>query len=88
MPVIAAGTRNPGKLDAVRRGLQPYSKLQNYEVQGCPGIESGVADQPMTLEETTRGAKNRAQKAKETLDAELGIGMGVFLLRQYINRHI
>jgi len=75
MPVIAAGTRNPGKIEAVKRALEPYSKLQSYEVQGCAGIESGVSDQPMSLEETTRGAKNRAHRARQAKDAELGIGM-------------
>ena len=52
--VIAIGTKNPGKIEAVRRAVSAYAKLSDAELQGC-GAVSGVSDQPRTLEETTLG---------------------------------
>eukprot|EP00930_Biecheleria_cincta_P041992 TRINITY_DN28879_c0_g1_i1.p1 TRINITY_DN28879_c0_g1~~TRINITY_DN28879_c0_g1_i1.p1 ORF type:complete len:202 (+),score=34.06 TRINITY_DN28879_c0_g1_i1:33-608(+) len=75
MPKLAVGTRNPGKIDAVRRSLASYEKLRNFEIQGAQ-VESGVSDQPITMEETTMGAKTRAERARAAVEgADLGIGM-------------
>ena len=57
--VIAIGTKNPGKIEAVRRAVSAYSKLSDAELQGC-GAVSGVSDQPRTLEETTLGNRSPA----------------------------
>ena len=54
MPVLAVGTTNAGKVDAVRRALEVYSRLSAFEVRPAK-VESGVSDQPASLEETTQG---------------------------------
>eukprot|EP00658_Telonema_sp_P-2_P008780 TRINITY_DN13319_c0_g1_i2.p1 TRINITY_DN13319_c0_g1~~TRINITY_DN13319_c0_g1_i2.p1 ORF type:complete len:235 (+),score=41.61 TRINITY_DN13319_c0_g1_i2:200-904(+) len=72
---IAIGTSNPGKLQAVRDALAPYPKLNNKELVPLT-VDSGVSDQPASLEETTRGAANRAKAAlSKSTTATLGIGM-------------
>ena len=59
---LSVGTANAGKLQAVRRALALYPLLARLEVLPQK-VESGVSDQPSTLEETTRGASNRARAA-------------------------
>ena len=72
---IAVGTGNPGKIASVRRALASYPTLSSLEISP-QAVESNVSDQPCTLEETTRGALNRAKAALAAADgASLGIGM-------------
>ena len=71
---LSVGTANAGKLQAVRRALALYPLLARLEVLPQK-VESGVSDQPSTLEETTRGASNRARAAAARGGTELGIGM-------------
>jgi len=66
--IIAVGTKNPCKIDAVRDAFtriisttSPSTKL----VIKSYSVPSGVSDQPTTDEETRRGARNRAQGAAE-----------------------
>ena len=66
--VLACGTTNPGKVSAVRRALQAYSKARTWDIV-CKKVASGVKDQPTTLEETTQGARNRAVNAVSALRA-------------------
>jgi len=51
---IFVGTENAVKLRAVRE------IFPDYKVVGCKGVQSGVSSQPIGLEETIQGAKNRA----------------------------
>jgi len=71
---MAVGTTNPGKVAAVRTAVAGYSSLAPWEILTAK-VDSGVSDQPATLDETTQGAKNRAQRARVQREAELGIGM-------------
>eukprot|EP00928_Gymnodinium_smaydae_P061082 TRINITY_DN4515_c0_g1_i3.p1 TRINITY_DN4515_c0_g1~~TRINITY_DN4515_c0_g1_i3.p1 ORF type:complete len:211 (+),score=31.99 TRINITY_DN4515_c0_g1_i3:61-633(+) len=71
----AVGTTNPSKLAAVKRALSQYGALASAEIQGAK-VDSGVSDQPMTMEETTQGARNRARAARAAIEgATIGIGM-------------
>lgn len=70
---IVVGSKNPAKVDAVREILQDYPHLKDAEVVGIE-VGSGVSDQPMTLEETLRGAIGRAKSAFET-GADFGFGI-------------
>mmetsp|Transcript_70997 Transcript_70997/g.197218 ORF Transcript_70997/g.197218 Transcript_70997/m.197218 type:complete len:230 (-) Transcript_70997:75-764(-) len=79
--IIAIGTANPGKCKAVADAIATYDKISRATLQPCK-VASGVADQPITLEETTSGAKNRAIRAAGQAAAEAnaetavwGIGM-------------
>ena len=60
MPTLAVGTTNPGKVAAVQSALAGYPALAHFTVAPSK-VDSGVSEQPGTLEETTRGAKNRAK---------------------------
>ena len=59
MKVVVA-SRNPVKIAATRSGFQTY--FDQIDIEGA-SIESGVSDQPMSDEETLRGARNRAANA-------------------------
>lgn len=73
--MIAVGTGNPGKIKSVHRALASYPTLSSLEIVP-QSVESGVSDQPCTLEETTRGALNRAKAALAQAEgATLAIGM-------------
>eukprot|EP01060_Flectonema_neradi_P007981 TRINITY_DN15695_c0_g1_i2.p1 TRINITY_DN15695_c0_g1~~TRINITY_DN15695_c0_g1_i2.p1 ORF type:complete len:241 (+),score=35.44 TRINITY_DN15695_c0_g1_i2:45-725(+) len=81
--VLVVGSTNPCKVNAVRSTLkQCYPRLVN-EVRGCK-VDTGVNDQPMSLEETIKGAKNRAEAVFKATAAEkggvlcVGIESGVF----------
>eukprot|EP00746_Dinoflagellata_sp_MGD_P066324 gnl/MRDRNA2_/MRDRNA2_27499_c0_seq1.p1 gnl/MRDRNA2_/MRDRNA2_27499_c0~~gnl/MRDRNA2_/MRDRNA2_27499_c0_seq1.p1 ORF type:complete len:198 (-),score=33.93 gnl/MRDRNA2_/MRDRNA2_27499_c0_seq1:162-755(-) len=75
MPILAVGTTNPGKVEAVKTALSQYGKCADWKIEPSK-VASGVSDQPMTMEETTRGAKNRAAAAMAAVEgASLGIGM-------------
>lgn len=73
---VRVGTRNPAKLEAVRRALAPFAP--DARVEGAD-VESGVPEQPVGLEETVLGARNRARAAAG--DAELGVGLEDGLVR-------
>lgn len=59
---VLVASQNPVKINAVKDGL---SVLLNDELdlRGV-SVESGVSDQPMTDEETFRGASNRVMNAR------------------------
>lgn len=57
---INVASNNPVKVEAVREILQNYPDLAHYEIIGI-NVESGVDEQPKSLEETVQGAINRAR---------------------------
>ncbi len=57
---INVASKNPVKVEAVREILQNYPDLAHYEIIGI-NTESGVSEQPKSLEETVQGATNRAR---------------------------
>jgi inosine/xanthosine triphosphatase len=58
MKKIAVASKNPVKIEGVLRGFQRMFPDEQFEMIGI-SAPSGVADQPMSHEETLRGAKNR-----------------------------
>lgn len=78
---IAVGTQNKGKVIAVENAISKYQDFAEGQIKGVP-TESGVSGQPVGLEETIRGAKNRAKISFEQANADLGIGLesGIFLV--------
>lgn len=69
---VVVGSANPVKVAAVRTvfaRVVPVADVTNIEVA------SGVPDQPWGDEETIRGATARARAARETTDADLGVGI-------------
>lgn len=69
---VAVGSHNPVKVAAVRSALATAGI--DAEVVGIQ-VPSGVAEQPLSLAETERGATERAHNARAALDAEWGVGM-------------
>ena len=80
IPVAMVGSTNPGKIAATQAALNEWPSLQSspyansYIVRGM-ATESGVREQPLGLEETVLGAKNRARAAREDSGAHIGIGL-------------
>lgn len=67
---IAIGSKNPAKVNAVKDAFRDY----NVEIIAVDAA-SGVSEQPMTDEETIKGAINRAIEAAEKAGASIGIGL-------------
>lgn len=78
---IAVGTRNKGKLEAVKQAAAFVDRLEDSEITGYT-IESGVSDQPYGLEETFAGALTRANQTLLQSDVSLAVGLegGVYEL--------
>ncbi|MFY8350366.1 inosine/xanthosine triphosphatase [Pseudoalteromonas sp. SSM20] len=66
---IIIGSKNPVKINAVKNA---FSAMFQNVVFSCEGVSapSGVADQPMTAEETLLGAENRVSYAKTHFQAD------------------
>jgi inosine/xanthosine triphosphatase len=87
--LVGVGSRNPTKVEAVRRVLEKalaenLLPVATVEIRGLE-VPSGVSDQPLGEEETRRGALERAQRvlaelADEIADFGVGIEGGVVKL--------
>jgi inosine/xanthosine triphosphatase len=70
--LVAVGSTNPVKVSAARAVLArvvPAARVEEVRVS------STVRDQPWGDDETIRGARSRAEAARRTLGADLGIGI-------------
>ncbi len=70
---VAIGSRNPAKIEGVVRAYEFFGiGIEVVPVE----VESGVSRQPLSLEETVRGALTRAMRALEAApEAEQGVGV-------------
>ena len=68
---VAVGSRNPVKVEAVRRAWRLVGDAEIIPVE----VDPGVSRQPRGMEETYRGAYNRAVRAREATGAEYGVGI-------------
>jgi hypothetical protein len=71
--VVAVGTLNRGKHDAVSSAVARWSAPREELAQRATKlvgvkVPSGVAEQPLGLDETCRGAQNRATAAHRVVD--------------------
>lgn len=73
---IKVGSANKIKVEAVQEILQDYQHLKDALVL-AEETSSGVADQPKSLEETVKGAMNRARGAFKDCDYCFGIESGL-----------
>ncbi len=69
---VRVGSNNEPKIAAVRSALLAYAP--EVRVEGV-GVVSGVAEQPVGLDEIIRGASNRARAAVESQGCELAVGI-------------
>jgi inosine/xanthosine triphosphatase len=76
---VAVGSKNPVKVEAVRLGFQAVWPERAWDVEGVD-VASDVSNQPMSIQESIRGARNRARKAMTALHADFGVGLegGIF----------
>ena len=73
--LIAIGSQNPAKIEAVRLGVEGFFPSQPYALMGTAAV-SGVSNQPMSLEEALTGARNRARHALSAMPkATYAIGL-------------
>ncbi|HAS6995462.1 TPA: non-canonical purine NTP phosphatase [Vibrio parahaemolyticus] len=76
---VVIASLNPAKINAVKSAFQSALPQQVFEFVGI-SVPSEVADQPMTNEETHRGALNRVKNAKlemPTADFYVGLEAGI-----------
>ncbi|MDI9259235.1 inosine/xanthosine triphosphatase [Alicyclobacillus sendaiensis] len=69
---VALGSLNRAKREAVERALAAFGVRGEIE---CVDVPSGVRAQPLTDEETRRGAVERAKRARRAMGADLGVGL-------------
>ncbi len=74
MPKVVVASKNPAKVSAVTEILLEYPNLAGFEVEARE-TDSGVGDQPRSLEETIRGARARAEKAFAASPCEYAFGI-------------
>lgn len=67
---LAVGSTNPVKIDAVERTLESYEPTVI-----AVDVDSGVREQPWSIEETVTGAETRARRALAATDADYGVGL-------------
>ncbi|MFA6354419.1 MAG: inosine/xanthosine triphosphatase [Candidatus Paceibacterota bacterium] len=73
---IVIGTKNSTKIAAIKEIISDYNFFKNADVSSIE-TESGVGDQPKSLEETIRGAQNRAKNVFKNCNYSLGIESGL-----------
>lgn len=69
---VNVGSQNAAKLEAVRRGLEPF--FPGVELAGF-SVASGVSEQPVGFDEILSGARNRARRSFAHGNCELGVGI-------------
>lgn len=75
MKTVIVASTNPVKIQAARNGFERMFPREHFRVIGT-AVDSGVGDQPLTDEETYRGALNRATNAEQSMgDADYWVGI-------------
>lgn len=78
--LVAVGSKNPVKIEAVKLAFKKVWPNENWEFVVAE-VDSGVSDQPMKNSESIYGARNRAKKALVSLNADYGVGLEAGLQR-------
>ncbi len=71
---VAVGSTNPVKINAAKQAFKKVWPKKIWEIVGVE-VESGVSNQPMSDEESIKGATNRAKRALKTTSADFGVGL-------------
>ncbi len=71
---VAVGSKNPVKIAAVQEAFQKIFPDETWEVIGIE-VTSGVSYQPMSDEESIKGARNRATQSIKKLNTDYGVGL-------------
>ena len=73
---VNVASRNPIKIEAVREVLTHSEMFSKYDIVSLK-VDSGVSEQPLSLEETVDGAINRAVSVFRNCDYSIGIESGL-----------
>ncbi|MCL5438700.1 MAG: inosine/xanthosine triphosphatase [Patescibacteria group bacterium] len=71
---IVVGSKNPTKIQAAKEAFLMVFPNKKWEVVGID-VESGVVSQPMSDDESIKGARNRAKAAIKKIKANYGVGL-------------
>ncbi|MBI3334958.1 MAG: inosine/xanthosine triphosphatase [Candidatus Portnoybacteria bacterium] len=74
--IINVGSTNKAKVEAVKEVIRYYDFLRDAKVRAVE-VSSNVSHQPISIEETVKGATSRAKNAWETCDLSFGIESGL-----------
>lgn len=75
MNKVVIASLNPAKINAVKSAFESAFPHQSFTFEGV-NVPSGVADQPMSNDETHRGAKTRVHNAKNVIvDGDFYVGI-------------
>ncbi|RLE85355.1 MAG: inosine/xanthosine triphosphatase [Thermoprotei archaeon] len=75
---VLVGSSNPSKIEGVKMGFKRFFK--NVEIKGIR-VKSGVSSQPLTFEETIKGAVLRGWRALNKEEGDYGVGIEAGLIR-------
>jgi len=73
---INVGSQNDVKVNAVREAIRDYDFLSNADVSELE-VSSEISEQPKSVDETIRGAINRARNAFQNCDYSFGLEDGL-----------
>ena len=71
---VAVGSKNPVKVAGAKAAFEAVWPDKDWGVEGVD-VASGVSDQPMSDEESIRGARTRAKLALEAANSDYGVGV-------------
>jgi len=73
--LVVIASKNPVKINATLEGFAKMFPKQDFTFRSVE-VPSGVSDQPMTDDETLKGATNRAQNARDAEpEADFWVGI-------------
>ena len=75
--ILNIGTKNKCKINALTETIKDYEFIKNSTINSYQ-TDSGVPEQPMSLEETIYGAKNRSLNCFNNCKYSFGIESGIF----------
>ncbi len=74
--IINIASHNPSKIEAFREIIKDYNNLQPATIVDVDSL-SGVSEQPISLDETIKGAINRAQGSFNNCQYSVGLESGL-----------
>jgi inosine/xanthosine triphosphatase len=74
--IINIASKNPVKIEAIKWSFTLYEEFRKAKFNSIE-VNSGVSNQPKTLEETITGATNRARNAFNDCDMSVGYEGGI-----------
>ncbi|MAG02970.1 inosine/xanthosine triphosphatase [Candidatus Pacearchaeota archaeon] len=84
---IIVGSTNPIKIEAVKETIIDYPFLRDAEVHSY-NANSGVSNQPITQDETIKGAMNRAELSFRDCNYSVGLESGLMKVSYTITGYL